>query len=466
MPEYIIQQPELVGGTKARATDVNTRHILTVQGFAKLPTPHASAPTVKGFSEPFRVAAPTHEEHGVSVKDQRNGVALIGIDSGVANAYVVTLAPAPSAYTDGMELEFKPTNDNTGASTINVNGLGAKNIKRIDGTNPAAGDLKTGKFVRVRYDGIEFQILSATPGDTLSAAASAAAAAISESNAADSEAAAEAAAATIPDKGTGENHGKTIRVSGSSYVLTTPTSNINYLINSRFRVNQREYPADGVETLADNVYGHDMWCNRTGSTQKYSIDGSGNIDLDSIVLGQKNDDLLALAGETVTFSIKTGAVQIYGLGITEWTTVGPTTPHTWILSASGNSGWFAMKKASTSTFKHPKLELGSLPTPNVREQGGLGVIRCFEYLFIRTIAFGTSQNKTFNYEPMLLPVNMRTTPTGTVLNFQNIDSSAASSATVTVMSTSEVWGFQFDTSPGVGTFRFRIKFALDANYYT
>ena len=47
-------------------------------------------------------------------------------DSGVAaNTYVITLTGI-SAYTDGLCVTFKPANSNTGASTLNVNGLGAK----------------------------------------------------------------------------------------------------------------------------------------------------------------------------------------------------------------------------------------------------------------------------------------------------------------------------------------------------
>ncbi len=46
-------------------------------------------------------------------------------DTGAANAYAITLAPAPAALTDGMIVSFKVANANTGPSTLDVNGFGA-----------------------------------------------------------------------------------------------------------------------------------------------------------------------------------------------------------------------------------------------------------------------------------------------------------------------------------------------------
>jgi len=55
-------------------------------------------------------------------------------DTGVADAYVITPASAPSAYTEGQTFRFKAGNANTGASTINVNGVGVKSIVARDGS--------------------------------------------------------------------------------------------------------------------------------------------------------------------------------------------------------------------------------------------------------------------------------------------------------------------------------------------
>ncbi len=82
------------------------------------------------------------------------------VSTGSANAYVVA-TPALAAYAAGNFLEFKASFINTGAATVNVNSLGAKSIKKLDGaTALASGDIQSGQIVRLRYDGTNFQMLS------------------------------------------------------------------------------------------------------------------------------------------------------------------------------------------------------------------------------------------------------------------------------------------------------------------
>jgi len=65
--------------------------------------------------------------------------------TGSANAYSVTLNPAPTAYVDGMAVAVKINVDNTGASTLNVNGLGA-NLQGEGGSgNAQPADVLSGK---------------------------------------------------------------------------------------------------------------------------------------------------------------------------------------------------------------------------------------------------------------------------------------------------------------------------------
>ncbi len=65
------------------------------------------------------------------------------VDSGVANAISIGLNPAPAALTDGMEIRTKVAATNTGAVTINTNGLGAVAANGITGAL-AAGTLIAG----------------------------------------------------------------------------------------------------------------------------------------------------------------------------------------------------------------------------------------------------------------------------------------------------------------------------------
>jgi hypothetical protein len=75
-----------------------------------------------------------------------------GALTGAANTYAITLSPAATAYVDGMAVAVKVNVTNTGASTINVNGLGAKSIKRTNGDNVAANMLVAGSIYTLRYN--------------------------------------------------------------------------------------------------------------------------------------------------------------------------------------------------------------------------------------------------------------------------------------------------------------------------
>lgn len=71
----------------------------------------------------------------VTPADIQNQTYTYAVDTGAADAYVVTLSPAPTAYTDGMYIAFKATNANTGAATINANSLGV--ISLVTNANAA-----------------------------------------------------------------------------------------------------------------------------------------------------------------------------------------------------------------------------------------------------------------------------------------------------------------------------------------
>ena len=75
-----------------------------------------------------------------------------GVDTGSANAYAVTLNPVPINLIDGMGVIVKIANANTGASTLNVNSLGAKTIKNPDGTDLSSGDLTAGGIYSFKYN--------------------------------------------------------------------------------------------------------------------------------------------------------------------------------------------------------------------------------------------------------------------------------------------------------------------------
>lgn len=76
--------------------------------------------------------------------------------TGSANVYNATLTPALSAYQEGVSLRLKINVANTGAATVNINGLGAKAIKKQNGNAVVAGNLKAGLIYTLVYDGSSF----------------------------------------------------------------------------------------------------------------------------------------------------------------------------------------------------------------------------------------------------------------------------------------------------------------------
>lgn len=83
-----------------------------------------------------------------------------GVDTGSVNAYVINFTANFSAYTDGIVIYWVPSNANTGASTINVNGLGAISIVNQNGAALTAGQLLSNQVAVVIYKGGNFLLIS------------------------------------------------------------------------------------------------------------------------------------------------------------------------------------------------------------------------------------------------------------------------------------------------------------------
>ena len=108
------------------------------------------------------LANPTATKDAVTAEVVQNSTLIYGAATGTANAYEVALTPAPTAYQAGMMLTFKANAANTGAATLNINGLGAKTIKKLVSTDVAANDITLGQMVIVMYDGTNFQYFNPT----------------------------------------------------------------------------------------------------------------------------------------------------------------------------------------------------------------------------------------------------------------------------------------------------------------
>lgn len=87
-------------------------------------------------------------------------------DGGTSDDYQLDLSPPLSAYLAGQIFRFKAATANTAASTLNVNGLGAKTIKKAGNTDLETGDISATQIVEVIYDGTNFQVLSPLSNQT------------------------------------------------------------------------------------------------------------------------------------------------------------------------------------------------------------------------------------------------------------------------------------------------------------
>lgn len=76
-----------------------------------------------------------------------------------SDAYAINPTPAIAAYTAGQVFHVKADVANTGAATLNVSGLGAKDIKKYVNADLATGDIVAGQVFTVVYDGTNFQMV-------------------------------------------------------------------------------------------------------------------------------------------------------------------------------------------------------------------------------------------------------------------------------------------------------------------
>ncbi len=77
------------------------------------------------------------------------------------NTITASALTIAAALQTGQVFSFVPANTNTGATTLNVNSIAAKNIY-AGNSALVGGELKSGKPVVVMYDGTQFQIIGGT----------------------------------------------------------------------------------------------------------------------------------------------------------------------------------------------------------------------------------------------------------------------------------------------------------------
>lgn len=96
---------------------------------------------------------------GKSVEEEISGLNQTqgyGVTTNSGNAYAVTIAKGPTTLAEGVRVAVKINADSTGASTLNVNGLGAKAIKKANGNDVT--NLKKDSVYTLVYNGVAFTL--------------------------------------------------------------------------------------------------------------------------------------------------------------------------------------------------------------------------------------------------------------------------------------------------------------------
>lgn len=87
-----------------------------------------------------------------SAADVQDQDTLYGVATGPANAYLLSLSPAITAYEEGQRFVFRAPAANTGATTLNVNSVGVVAVQTADGSALVANMIVTGGYYEVTYD--------------------------------------------------------------------------------------------------------------------------------------------------------------------------------------------------------------------------------------------------------------------------------------------------------------------------
>lgn len=140
---------------------------LTASAIAFTPTATLAATDVQTALVTLDTLTQSHEQR----LDWLNEVET----AGSSNAYTLDASGTVSAYASGQIFILRADRDNTGAATLNVDGLGARAIKKHNGTSyvdVASGDIKDGSHYWVEYDGTAFNVIfeqnAGTSGSTAS----------------------------------------------------------------------------------------------------------------------------------------------------------------------------------------------------------------------------------------------------------------------------------------------------------
>ena len=137
--DYFNFVAELVEHQTARASDVNAIARAIAAGFDKLPAPNGLASGAGGF----------------------------GTSGGTATAYTLDISPPLPGLVPGARVRMSVHATNTGISTLNVSGLGVRQIRDAVNNPLVAGALMANSIAVLDYDGVVWRLQAMTIPNTI-----------------------------------------------------------------------------------------------------------------------------------------------------------------------------------------------------------------------------------------------------------------------------------------------------------
>lgn len=112
----------------------------------------------------YQYVPQTSPAAGATIVGLQNGSYNYVVAGGTGNALTAVISPAVTSYVAGLTLYIKSIAANTlAAVTLNVNGLGTKNIKLQNGSSLSVGSIPSGMVCQFVYDGTNFHLLDSFP---------------------------------------------------------------------------------------------------------------------------------------------------------------------------------------------------------------------------------------------------------------------------------------------------------------
>ena len=86
-------------------------------------------------------------------------LAYYAVDTASNDTYLAQI-DGIGGYNAGLFVLLNPVTDNTGACTLNINGLGAKSLKTVSGADPVDSYIDASGIVSLCFNGSDFIIMT------------------------------------------------------------------------------------------------------------------------------------------------------------------------------------------------------------------------------------------------------------------------------------------------------------------